>query len=222
VRQTVRHKAAKIRPILRVFFAFTLILCLFPLISQTIARADDNASSRRDAANAQFDRAEKARQVLEARPESARTLKDYTAVVIEYQRVYLTTSHSENVPASLNEVAELFRTMGDLFDAKYYQRSIESFAFLVKEYPTSKYREEAQLAIARIQQDDLHDAGAAQKSYEDFLSAHPHSTHTAEVRASIDKLNSASAAAAKAVQPIPVSNSRSDRTQARSARAHRK
>ncbi|HWF13252.1 MAG TPA: AMIN domain-containing protein, partial [Candidatus Acidoferrales bacterium] len=207
----MRHKAAKIRPILRVFFASALVLCLFPLISQTIARADDNASSRRDAANAQFDRAEKARQVLEARPESARTLKDYTALVIQYQRVYLTTSHAENVPASLNQVAELFRTMGDLFDAKYYQRSIKSFAFLLKEYPTSKYREDAQLAVAQIQQDDLHDAGAAQKSYEDFLSAHPHSTHAAEVRASIDKLNAASAAAAKAAQPIPVSNTRSDR-----------
>jgi N-acetylmuramoyl-L-alanine amidase len=190
-------------------------LCLFPLISQLISQstafADENSESRRDAANAQFDRAEKARQSLEARPEGARSLKDYTAVVIEYQRVYLTTSHAENVPASLNEVAELFRTMGDLFDAKYYQRSIDSYQFLVKQYPTSKFREDALLAIAHIQQDDLHDLAAAQKSYEDFLSAHPHSQHAAEVRASIDKMNAASAAAAKAAQPAPVPNNHSDR-----------
>ena len=90
MRQTLRHKAAKIRPILRVFFASLLVLSLFPLAS----RADENTPARRDAAKAQFERAEKARQALEARPENARTLKDYTALVIEYQRVYLITPHA--------------------------------------------------------------------------------------------------------------------------------
>ena len=156
MRQTLRHEAATIRPILRVIFASVMVLSLFPAAS----RANNNAPSRRDAANAQFDRAEKAREALEARPESARTLKDYTALVIEYQRVYLITSHASDVPASLNHVAELFRTMGDLFDAKYYQRSIESFQFLMQQYPTSKYREDALLAIAHIEQDDLHDSAA--------------------------------------------------------------
>src|ERR1700688_1327331 len=161
MRQTLRQQAATIRPILRVIFASALVLSLFSLVT----RADENNSSRRDAAKAQFERAEKAREALEARPESTRTLKDYTGLVIEYQRVYLITSHAENVPASLNEVAELFRTMGDLFDAKYYQRSIDSYEFLVKQYPTSKFREDALLSIAHIQQDDLHDSAAAQKSY---------------------------------------------------------
>ncbi len=114
-------------------------------------------------ANAQFERAEKARAALEARAEGSRSLKDYTALVIEYQRVYLTTSHAENVQASLNEVAELFRTMGDLFDAKYYQRSIESFQFLLKAYPAGKHREDALLSIAHIQLDDLHDSGSGAK-----------------------------------------------------------
>src|ERR1700692_1664729 len=146
MRQTLRHEAATIRPILRVVFACVLSLSLFPLASH----ADDSGNSRRDAAKAQFERAEKARQTLEARAETSRPLKDYPALVIQYQRVYLITSHAADVPASLNEVAELFRTMGDLFDAKYYQRSIDSFQFLIKQYPTSKYREDAMLAIARI------------------------------------------------------------------------
>ena len=207
----MRHKAATFRPILRVFFATALALCLFSSLSLKNARADEDSASRRDMANAQFDRAEKARAALEARPESARTLKDYTAVVILYQRVYLTTSHAENVLASLNEVAELFRTMGDLFDAKYYQRSIDSFQFLLKAYPTSKYREDALLAIAHIQQDDLHDPVAAQKTDEDFLSAHPHSAHAAEVRASLDKMSAAGAFAAKAAQSAPTGNQRAER-----------
>ncbi len=206
MRQTLRHEAATIRPILRVLFASVLALSLF----SATGHANNNAPSRRDAANAQFDRAEKAREALEARPESARTLKDYTALVIEYQRVYLITSHASDVPASLNHVAELFRTMGDLFDAKYYQRSIESFQFLMQQYPTSKYREDALLAIAHIEQDDLHDSAAAQKTYQQFLALHPRSSHAAEVRIILDKLN-AESAAAKPSPPSPAVKEHSDR-----------
>ena len=120
--------------------------------------------------------------------------------VTEYQRVYLITSHATDVPASLNQVAELFRAMGDLFDAKYYQRSIDSFQFLLREYPSSKYREDALLSIARIEQDDLHDPVLARKTYEQFLVSHPRSSHAEEVRASLDKLNGPSALASSTVR----------------------
>jgi N-acetylmuramoyl-L-alanine amidase len=205
MRQTLRQEAATIRPILRALFASVLVLSLFPFAS----RAEENTSSRRDAAKAQFERAEKARMALEARPEISRTLKDYTALVIEYQRVYLITSHAADVPASLNHVAELFRTMGDLFDAKYYQRSVDSFQFLMKQYPASKYREDALLAVAHIQQDDLHDSVLARKTYDQFLSLHPRSSHAAEVRAILDKLNGESAAA-KPPQPLSAAKDHSD------------
>ena len=180
----MRHRAAPTWRILRVLAAAVAVLSLCPFAS----RADESSSSRRDSAEAQFDRAEKARADLEAQPEASRTLKQYTALVIEYQRVYLITSHAADVPAALNHVAELFRTMGDLFDAKYYQRSIDEFDFLNKEYPANKYREDALLSIAHIQQDDLHDPAQAQKTYEEFLSLHPHSSRVAEVRAALDKL----------------------------------
>ncbi|HEX4642722.1 MAG TPA: N-acetylmuramoyl-L-alanine amidase [Candidatus Acidoferrales bacterium] len=212
----MRPTAATIRPILRVFFASALFLSLF----SPAGRADDSSSSRRDSATAQFDRAEKARAALEARPESARSLKDYTALVIAYQRVYLITSHAADVPASLNEVAELFRTMGDLFDPKYYQRSIDSFQFLMQEYPTSKYREDALLAVARIQQDDLHDAALAKKSYEQFLSLHPRSSHAAEVRSNLGKI-AADAAATKPQQTATPARDRSDRPTAKTVSAEK-
>ena len=184
MRQTLRHPAAIIRPILRDIFAIAIFLSIFSPAS----RADSSASARREAAKAQFDRAEKARQALEASPESARTLKDYTSLVVEYQLVYLITPRVADVPASLNQVAVLFRTMGDLFDAKYYRRSVESFEFLAREYPTGKYREDAPLAAAQIQMEDLHDSDLARKSYEDFLAYHPRSSHAAEVRAILEKL----------------------------------
>lgn len=206
MRQTLRRDAALIRRgrILRVLFAFAAVLSLFP----PIGRADQNSSSRREAAKGQFERAEKARAALEAKPENARTPKEYTALVVEYQRVYLTTSHGAEVPVALNEVALLFRTMGDLFDAKYYQRAIDSFQFLMKQYPTSKYREDAPLAVAQIQRDDLHDAALAQKTYEQFLAQHPRSPHAGEVRAALDKLKvTADSAAAKPSPTAPATSS---------------
>ena len=133
----------------------------------------------------------KTAQALEARPENARSLKDYASLVSAYQRVYLITPHAAEVPAALNQVAELYRTMGDLFDEKYYQSAVDSYQFLLREYPTSRYREDAMLAIAQIEQDDLHDSVLAQKSYEEFLALHPRSSHAAEVRAILDKLNGA-------------------------------
>jgi len=68
MRQTLRQEAATIRPILRALFASVLVLSIFPLAG----RADDSASSRRDAAKTQFERAEKARMALQARPEISR------------------------------------------------------------------------------------------------------------------------------------------------------
>lgn len=189
--------------VFRVPFACAAVLSLFSFFSVNV-RADDS-SSRREAAKAQFDRAEKARAALEAKAENARSLKEYTELVIQYQRVYLTTSHGAEVPAALNEVAVLFRTMGDLFDAKYYQRSIDSFQFLAKEYPASKYRDDAALAVAQIEQDDLHDSALAQKSYEQFLALHPHSARAVEARAALDKLKNPVAAAAKPIAPVPSS-----------------
>lgn len=207
MRQTLRHRAALTRSILCALFASVLALSLFPVEGYS---ADESTASRRDSANAQFERAERARQALEARPESVRTLKDYTTLVIEYQRVYLITSHASDVPASLNEVAQLFRTMGDLFDSKYYQRSIDSFQFLLRDYPTSKYREDALLAIAQIEQDDLRESVQAQKTYQQFLSQHPRSSHVSEVRAALDKLN-AENATAKTPAQLSASKDHADR-----------
>jgi len=194
MRQTLRRNAAKIRPNLRVVFASLLVLSFFPQIS----RAEGNSAARRESAKAQFDRAEKQRQALETRAESARTLKDYTSLVSTYKRVYLITPHGPEVPAALNQVAELYRTMGDLFSEKYYQSAVTSYQFLLREYPTSHFREEALLAIAHIEQDDLHDAVLARNSYEQFLSLHAHSPRAAEVRAILDKLKDANVATASA------------------------
>jgi N-acetylmuramoyl-L-alanine amidase len=195
MRQTLRRDAASNRPGLRVLFALLIFLSL----RSDAARAGNN-SSRRDTAKTQFDRAEKERQTLEARPEKERSLKDYTAVLNTYRRVYLITPRAPEVPAALNQVAGLYRVMGDLFDEEYYQLAVNSYQFLLREYPASRYREDAMLAIGKIEQDDLRDLVLAKTSYEQFLALHPHSAHADEVRAILDQLRGASGAAGPAAK----------------------
>jgi N-acetylmuramoyl-L-alanine amidase len=195
----------------RVSVAFVLVLWLLPF---TLQAETNNTPARREESRNQFARAEKDRAALEARPEATRTLKEYKSLVAEYERVYLITAHAAGVPAAINEVAALYRAMGDLFDVKYYQRSINSYQFLLKDYPASKYREDALLAIAQIEQDDLHDPVLAQRSYEEFLALHPRSAHAAEVRAALAKLtaeNSAAKAVPAQAAPRAAAVARQDR-----------
>jgi len=186
----LRRDAATIRSNLRVLFAVLVSLSLL----SNVARAD-NSSARRESAKNQFERAEKQHQALEARPEKDRSLKEYTSVVNAYRRVYLITPREADVPAALNQVAELYRAMGDLFNEKYYQLAVNSYQFLLREYPGNHYREDAILAIARIEQDDLHNPALAKTSYERFLALHPRSARAEEVRAILDRLRGLGVAA---------------------------
>jgi N-acetylmuramoyl-L-alanine amidase len=201
MRQTLRHDAATIRHFLRVILAVMVVL---PLHS-SLARAE-NSSARRESAKNQFNRAEKERQALEARPEKDRSLKEYTSVVNAYRRVYLITPREADVPSALNEAAELYRTMGDLFNEKYYRLAVNSYQFLLREYPGNRYREDALLAIARIEQDDLHDSALAKASYEKFLALHPRAARAEEVRAILDRLRGPGVAAEPAPKIAAVKN----------------
>jgi len=180
----VRRFAATIRPAQRVFIAILVSLSLCG-----IAARADNSAERRTAAKGQFSRAEAQRQELEARPEKDRLLKDYSAAVSAYRRVYLITPRAPEAPAAIHQIALLYRAMGDLFDSKYYQMAIDSDQSLLREYPDNRFREDALLEIARIRQEDLHDTALAQKSYEEFLKLHPHSPHAAEARAALAQLS---------------------------------
>ncbi|MGH9681668.1 MAG: N-acetylmuramoyl-L-alanine amidase, partial [Candidatus Acidiferrales bacterium] len=143
-----------------------------------------------------------------------------------YKRVYLITSHSEEVPLALNHIAELYRTMGDLFEEKYYQSAINSYQFLLREYPTTRLREEALLSVAHIEQDDLHDPVLAQNTYQQFLALHPRSSHAAEVRQILAKLKQSGAEASasprnsegknRAESPAPVKADSGEKSSAES------
>jgi N-acetylmuramoyl-L-alanine amidase len=160
------------------------------LAGSPAVRADE-ASQRRAAAKAQFARAEGLRAALETKPERRRSLQEYAQTVTAYRRVYLITPHAAEVPAAIRQVADLYFQMGRQFEPKYFRSALAAYEYLVRDYPASRYRQEAQLAIAALQREPLGQPELARRSYEDFLKQHPRSPRAAEARAALSEMTAA-------------------------------
>jgi len=173
-----------------VFVALGLALC-FVATSAARARVESSETAttvKRQAATTQFARAEEQREQLNSKPSEKRTLSDYKQVVSSYRRVALITPRAPEVPDSLLAVAEVYAEMGDRFGRSYYQSAADSYQFLVREYPKSKYCQDAVLRIAKLQRDRLGDAELAKKTYEDFLKRYPRSPRKREAQESLAEL----------------------------------
>src|SRR2546422_8386541 len=88
MRHTVRTRTAPIWPVLRLFLAAAIFLCLIPA-----ARAKTNAR-KLVAAKAQFERAERQRATLQTKPQKERTADEYFQLITTYRRVYLVTARA--------------------------------------------------------------------------------------------------------------------------------
>src|SRR5713226_1196848 len=156
--------------------------------AKTGAEPGTTAAVRRQSAAAQFARAEEQRAALNSKPSEKRTLADYKQVVSGYRRVALITPRAAEVPDSLLAIAELYTEMGDRFGRSYYQSAVDSYQFLVHEYPTSKFCQDAILRTAKLQREQLGDSAQAKKSYEDFLKRYPRSPRKREAQEALAEL----------------------------------
>ena len=172
---------------------FLLLSLAFGLGAVTPAAAQEDNGSRRAAAEGQFERAEALRAALEAKTERERSLQDYENLVSAYRRVYLITPNAIQVPPAIKNVADLYRRMGEQFEAKYFNSAIETYAYLMREYPESSLREVSLLAIAEIRRNNLSQADLALKIYQDFLDQYPRSSYGPQVRKAIADIKAAAA-----------------------------
>jgi N-acetylmuramoyl-L-alanine amidase len=150
--------------------------------------ADTSRAVKKQAASAQFDRAEELRTALNSKPTEKRTLNEYKQAVTSYRRVALITPKAPEVADSLVAVGELYTEMGERFGRSYFQSSVDSYQFLLREYPTSHYCQDVMLRIAKLQRDQLGDPSLAKKTYEDFLKKYPRSAKKREVQESLAEL----------------------------------
>src|SRR6201993_5491579 len=122
------------------------------------ASADPVAAVKRQSASTQFLRAQDQRTALNNKAPEKRTLEDYKQVVNTYRRVYLITPHAAEVPDALLAVAELNAEMGDRFGRNYYQVAVDTYRFLLHDYPANHFAQDAMLRMAKLQKEQLGDA----------------------------------------------------------------
>jgi N-acetylmuramoyl-L-alanine amidase len=159
--------------------SFVLILPAF---------ATHTTDLKRQAAQSQFSRGEEQRAALNSKPLAERTLAEYKQVISAYRRVYLITPHAPEVPDALLAVAELNAEMGDRFGRRYFQAAVDTYQFLLHEYPASHYCSDAMLRMARLQKDQLGDPALAAKTYEEFLKRYHRSPRRREAQEALAEL----------------------------------
>ena len=162
--------------------ALALLMCVL-VCGVSPARAD-----RRNEARDQFERAVRLRTILEGSPQKDRKVSDYKQVITSFHRVYLITPSAEEVTPALIAEAELYQEMGRAFDAKYFQNAIETYNFLLKQYPGSRYRGEALFSIGELQKDELSEPEAAEVTLKDYLRRFPKSDKSNEARAALKEI----------------------------------
>jgi N-acetylmuramoyl-L-alanine amidase len=158
--------------------ALVLLAC-----SAAPVRAD-----RKNEARDQFERAVRLRTILEGAPQRDRKISDYKQVITSFHRVYLITPSAEEVTPALIAEAELYEEMGRAYDAKYFQSAIETYNFLLKQYPGSRYRGQALFSIGKLQKDELSEPEAAEVTLKDYLKRFPKSDKSDEARTELKEI----------------------------------
>ncbi|MBV9181320.1 MAG: N-acetylmuramoyl-L-alanine amidase [Acidobacteria bacterium] len=161
-----------------------LLACL--LAGAAVAQARTHRSQ--DWAEEQFVKAEGERETLNGRAEQARTRREYETVIAAYRRIFTEAPSSTKADPSVFAVAELTSQMGRHFkdDFALYS-SVRAYKFLRREYPGSKHRVEALLAIGEIYQNDLGDEADGRVAFEELIRRYPGSDLVKEARAELER-----------------------------------
>ncbi len=168
------QRSARLR---QAFCALLILTTSFPsFAAKTVA-------AKKKIAYTAFEQAERQREALNGRPEAQRTRRDYQRVIEQYRKVYYTAPSSVKADAAVLAVAELMAEAGAQFDdAKLSRDAIGQYEFLRREYPGSKHRFGALLAIGQVYQDDLGDKTKAKATFEEFLRRYPNHADAGEAK----------------------------------------
>ncbi|MFQ5696428.1 MAG: N-acetylmuramoyl-L-alanine amidase, partial [Terriglobia bacterium] len=98
---------------------------------------------------------------------------------------------------ALAAAAEMYHNMGKQFGRKYWLEAIKTYQFLRREYPHSRYRDDALFNIAQIQHVHLKDLKAARSTYKALLKRYPGSRYATKARQAIRQIDAERAAARK-------------------------
>src|SRR6202789_4404047 len=159
------------------------------------------AQQRRPVELTPWERAERGREALEAIPEATRTRADYARAMDGFRAVYHEAPGDVHAPDSVNAVAELLVEQGrGLHDEKSLKAAVGQYEFLRTQYPGSSLRVGALLAEGQIEENDLHDVGAARERYALLVKQYPRSALAEEAQAGLESLVSLDRSAGSAAK----------------------
>ncbi|MES2220414.1 MAG: N-acetylmuramoyl-L-alanine amidase [Acidobacteriota bacterium] len=145
-----------------------------------------HASTSHHQSEVDFARAVAIQHRLESVPAHERTRLQYERAIDAYHAVYHGDPASPDAARSIAAVADLLASEGLCFrDLKLLHDAVGQWEFLRKQYPTSSLRQRALFEEAQIQQYNLQDRAAAEKTYRLFLTKYPHDVLAEQVRASL-------------------------------------
>jgi N-acetylmuramoyl-L-alanine amidase len=145
-------------------------------------------------AETQFAKADAQRETLNGRSQQARTRREYETVIASYRRIVLEAPTSSKADGSAFALAELTAEMGRHFkDDMALYSAVREYKYLRREYPGSKHRIEALLAIGEIYKNDLGDDSDSRASFEELIRRYPHSDLVKEARAELGQQDGESA-----------------------------
>lgn len=171
--------------------------CLTPLAHAQLAA---NATEKRRLADGYYRQALELQKQFEQIPFENRDAGDYQRVIQAFRRVYWTDPSYGNDTLCLMAVGALYEEMGQRWEnPASLESAIEAYDFLLREYPRSKFRRQASLAIARIYRDDLKRPAEAVRQYERFVADNPSAPELKDVAQAITEIQ----AARKAPAPAP-------------------
>jgi N-acetylmuramoyl-L-alanine amidase len=150
---------------------------------KTGAKTDPLADAR-----IQFEQAVRMRTMLEGLLPQDRSVDNYQQTIAAYHKVYLISPQAEEVTPALIAEAELYEEMGRQYDEVYFNSAVESYKFLLKQYPNSRYRSQALYSIGKIQREDMKDADKAEATFKEFLKRFPKSDRASDAKAELEEI----------------------------------
>ncbi len=179
-----------------------VILLLLVCVLALPVQAQRTVAQKKQAAQTYYATAQKLREALQGKPESARKRSDFTKVMDAFRRVYYTAPTSNRSDESAQALAELMVEYGRAFnEEKSFRDAIGQYEFLRREYPGSKFRFEALFTIAQLYRVDLNDARQAKATFEEFLRRYPRHTLAEQAKTSLSEMDAEAKAAKSGRKP---------------------
>jgi len=148
-----------------------------------------NPRRARQLAASQFETAQKLREALNGRPAKQRSKREYSRVIDAYFRVYRYSPASPRANEALLAMAELMAEEGRVLGQDvYFQKAIEQYRFLRREYPGSRHRFDALFTIGQIYWQDLDQPQQAAATFQEFLKSYPNHRQAGQAKQALAEI----------------------------------